>query len=121
IADRRSVGDDELCRLPPNRPRPALDEANNRVEHRWRGAEISLVNTNFLSAEADHDAGVFRQCAAIDACESARLERDEQLVGAARSRLEPKIELRGVRGNSPAPNPVLYRLKHLTGPATKFT
>src|SRR5207245_5580527 len=84
-------------------------------------AEICLVHPDLLSAKADHDTGVLRQRAALDALEAARPQRGEQLIGVARAGLDAEVELRGIRMDPSASNPVSYRLKHLTGPGTKFS
>lgn len=119
------VGDDEFPGLAANGFRAALDEPDDGIEDFRRGVEIAAMHAHLGSVEADHHTGVFRELQLRDGLQPAaakQLEeagfsqlllcvwRDVQIPRPARDDSVEQSEL----------HPLLQRLKHRAGPATKF-
>lgn len=78
------------------------------------------MDSELVAAKADHHPGIAGQGAALDSLQSSRPENREQLRCSAGGDVEFETQLCGIRVQPSPGNPILQRLKHFTGPATKF-
>ena len=111
--------DDDALRRPPLGTRRALDEGDDRAQHRVGSVEVALVHAQLARRRSSPSRC---GCASVGSARSARARARAGAPAARRRRaarpaLEPELELRRIV--APTAKESRQRAKHLAGPDTK--